>query len=302
MTKPAIRPYTPGELTVHADPAQLTAVTATLRAAGRKVAFVPTMGALHDGHVELIQHARRAPGAIVPVVSIFVNPTQFGAGEDLDRYPRTLEADLERCRGAGAELVFTPNVSAIYPDGDGQLEISVDPGPLGDELEGAVRPGHFKGVLTVVAKLFGIVRPQLAYFGEKDYQQLVLIKKMSRLLNLGVDVIGVPTVREPDGLAMSSRNAYLDEGQRRRAVVLSMALTAARDASRHGADAVLDAAHQVLAADPGLAVEYLELRDPELGPAPELGLARLLVAARLGETRLIDNTGIMLGYPTRSFQ
>src|SRR5438128_2649270 len=128
VTKPATRPYTAGELTVHADPAQLTAVTATLRAAGRKVALVPTMGALHDGHVELIAHARRAPGATVPVVSIFVNPTQFGAGEDLDRYPRTLEADLERCRGAGAELVFTPDVAAIYPEGQGQLEISVDPG------------------------------------------------------------------------------------------------------------------------------------------------------------------------------
>jgi pantoate--beta-alanine ligase len=302
VTKPARRPYAPGELTVHADPEQLSAVTATLRAAGRKVAFIPTMGALHDGHIELVRHARRAPGATVPVVSIFVNPTQFGAGEDLDRYPRPLEADLERCRGAGAELVFTPQVSAIYPDGAGQLEIAVDPGPLGDELEGAVRPWHFTGVLTVVAKLFGIVRPQLAYFGEKDYQQLVLIRKMSRLLNLGVDVIGVPTVREPDGLAMSSRNAYLDEGQRRRAVVLSMALTAARDASRHGADAVLDAAHQVLAADPGLAVEYVELRDPELGPAPEDGPARLLVAARLGNTRLIDNVGITLGQPTRSYQ
>jgi pantoate--beta-alanine ligase len=302
VTRTAARPYAPGELTVHNDPEQLTAVSATLRAAGRKVALVPTMGALHDGHIELIRHARRAPGATVPVVSIFVNPTQFGAGEDLDRYPRTLEADLERCRGAGAELVFTPDVSAIYPEGAGQLEISVDPGPLGDQLEGAIRPGHFKGVLTVVAKLLGIVRPQLAYFGEKDYQQLVLIRKMSRLLNLGVDVIGVPTVREPDGLAMSSRNAYLDEGQRRRAVVLSMALTAARDASRHGADAVLDAAHQVLAADPGLAVEYVELRDPELGPAPENGPARLLVAARLGDTRLIDNVGITLGQPTRSYQ
>jgi pantoate--beta-alanine ligase len=302
VTRPAVRPYAPGELTVHTDPGQLTAVTATLRSAGRKVALVPTMGALHDGHIELIRHARRAPGATVPVVSIFVNPTQFGAGEDLDRYPRTLEADLERCRGAGAELVFTPDVSAIYPDGAGQLDISVDPGPLGDELEGAVRPGHFRGVLTVVAKLFGIVRPQLAYFGEKDYQQLVLIKKMSRLLNLGVDVIGVPTVREPDGLAMSSRNAYLDHEQRRRAIVLSMALTAARDASRHGADAVLDAANQVLAADPGLAVEYVELRDPELGPAPENGPARLLVAARLGNTRLIDNVGITLGQTTRSYQ
>ncbi|MGI8816837.1 MAG: pantoate--beta-alanine ligase [Pseudonocardia sp.] len=294
------RAYTAGELTVHTDPAQLSAVSSTLRAAGRKVALVATMGALHEGHVELIRRARRAPGAVVTAVSIFVNPTQFGAGEDLDRYPRTLESDLERCRGAGAELVFTPDVDAIYPPGD--TWITVDPGPLGDVLDGAIRPGHFRGVLTVVAKLFGIVRPQLAHFGEKDYQQLVLIRRMARQLNLGVDVIGVPTVREPDGLAMSSRNAYLDQGQRRRAVVLSMALTAARDASRHGADAVLDAAHQVLAADPALQVEYVELRDPELGPAPDHGRARLLIAARLGDTRLIDNTGLTLGQPTRSCQ
>ena len=285
--------YTPGELTVHTDPATLTKVSSTLRAAGRTVALVPTMGALHEGHVELIRHARRAPGASVPTVSIFVNPLQFGAGEDLDRYPRSLEADLERCRGAGAELVFTPGVEAVYPDGAEQ-SITVDPGPLGDELEGAVRPGHFRGVLTVMAKLFGIVRPQLAYFGEKDYQQLVLIRRMARQLDFGVEVIGVSTVREPDGLAMSSRNGYLDAGERRRASTISMALTAARDAARHGADAVLDAADQVLAADPGLRIDYLELRDPELGAAPEQGLARLLVAARLGPTRLIDNIGLTL--------
>jgi pantoate--beta-alanine ligase len=296
----ATKPYTAGELTVHSAPGQLTAVSATLRAAGRKVALVPTMGALHDGHGELIRHARRAPGATVPVVSIFVNPTQFGPGEDLDRYPRSLDADLERCRGAGAELVFTPTADAMYPPGD--TDITVDPGPLGDELEGAIRPGHFRGVLTVVAKLFGIVRPQLAYFGEKDYQQLVLIRRMSRQLNLGVDVVGVPTVREPDGLAMSSRNAYLDPEQRTRAPVISMALTAGRDAARSGADAVLDAVHQVLAADPGLSVDYVALRDPELGPAPEQGLARLLVAARLGDTRLIDNIGLTLGQPARSYQ
>ncbi|MGQ0483207.1 MAG: pantoate--beta-alanine ligase [Pseudonocardia sp.] len=292
MTPPVSRGYTPGELTVHTDPAGLTAVSSTLRAAGRKVALVPTMGALHEGHVELVRHARRAPGATVTAVSIFVNPLQFGPAEDLDRYPRTLEADLERCRGAGVELVFTPPVEAVYPPG--HTDIRLDPGPLGAELEGAVRPGHFQGVLTVVAKLFGIVRPQLAYFGEKDYQQLVLIRRMAHQLNLGVEVIGVPTVREPDGLAMSSRNAYLEPDQRRRAPVVSMALTAARDAARHGADAVLDAAHQVLAADPGLAVDYLELRDPELGPAPEQGLARLLVAAQLGNTRLLDNIGLTL--------
>jgi pantoate--beta-alanine ligase len=294
------RAYTAGELTVHADPAQLSKVSSTLRQAGRKVALVPTMGALHDGHVELMRHALRAPGATVPTVSIFVNPTQFGPPEDLDRYPRTLDADLQRCREAGVELVFTPEVDAIYPPGD--TDRQVDPGPLGDVLEGASRPGHFRGVLTVVAKLFGIVRPQLAYFGEKDYQQLVLIRRMARQLHLGVDVIGVPTVREPDGLAMSSRNVYLDPDQRRWAATLSQALTAGKNAGVYGPDAVLDAAHQVLDTDPGLDLEYLELRDPELGPAPEHGQARLLVAAKLGTTRLIDNIGLNVGQPVRSYQ
>jgi pantoate--beta-alanine ligase len=293
--------YTPGRLSVHTEPAELTKLTSTLRHAGRKVALVPTMGALHDGHVELMRHALRAPGATVTAVSIFVNPTQFAAGEDLDRYPRTLDADLQRCRDAGVELVFTPDADAIYPPGD--TGITVDAGPLGDELEGAFRPGHFRGVLTVVAKLFGIVRPQLAYFGEKDYQQLVLVRRMARQLNLGVDVIGVPTVREPDGLAMSSRNVYLDAENRRKAAALSKALRAGKDAAVHGAQDALDAAHAVLDKEPAVELEYLELRDPELGPAPERqGPARLLVAAKLGRTRLIDNIALNVGQPTRSHQ
>jgi len=292
--------YTPGGSTVHADPAELTKLTTTLRQAGRKVALVPTMGALHDGHVELMRHALRAPGATVIAVSIFVNPTQFAAGEDLDRYPRTLDADLERCRAAGVELVFTPDVDAVYPPGD--TGITVDAGPLGDELEGASRPGHFRGVLTVVAKLFGIVRPQLAYFGEKDYQQLVLIRRMARQLNLGVDVVGVPTVREPDGLAMSSRNVYLHPDDRARAAVLSRALRAGKDAAAHGPGAALDAAGEILAGEPAIDVEYLDLRDPELGPTPDSGPARLLVAAKLGSTRLIDNIGLNVGQPVRSYQ
>ncbi|MDT7635303.1 MAG: pantoate--beta-alanine ligase, partial [Pseudonocardiales bacterium] len=166
---------------------------------------------------------------------------------------------------------------------------------------GAVRPGHFAGVLTVVTKLFGIVRPQLAYFGEKDYQQLVLVRRMSRELNLGVDVIGVPTVREPDGLALSSRNVYLSPEERKRAVTLSAALSAGKHAAVGGGDAVLEAAEKVLATEPEIAVDYLALRDPELGPAPEHGQARLLIAARLGKTRLIDNMALNLGQPTRSY-
>ena len=292
-----MKPYTAGELTVHEAPGALTEVSATLRGTGRKVALVPTMGALHAGHLELIRHARRAPGAVVVAVSIFVNPLQFGPGEDLDRYPRTMDADLEKCRAEGVELVFAPTATTMYGQ---DAQVTVHPGPLGDELEGAVRPGHFAGVLTVVTKLFGIVRPQLAYFGEKDYQQLVLVRRMARELNLGVDVIGVPTVREPDGLALSSRNVYLDAEQRERATALSAALTAARHAASGGADAALEAAEKVLAAEPELAVDYLALRDPELGPAPD-GPARLLVAARLGGTRLIDNIGLTLGQPVRSY-
>jgi pantoate--beta-alanine ligase len=293
-----VKPYTAGQLTVHGEPARLTELSGTLRAAGRKVALVPTMGALHDGHLELVRHARRAPGATVVAVSIFVNPLQFGPGEDLDRYPRTLEADLDKCRAAGVELVFTPTATAMYGE---NAQVTVHPGPLGDELEGAVRPGHFGGVLTVVTKLFGIVRPQLAYFGEKDYQQLVLVRRMSRELNLGVDVIGVPTVREPDGLALSSRNVYLSPEERKRAVTLSAALSAGKHAAVGGGDAVLEAAEKVLATEPEIAVDYLALRDPELGPAPEHGQARLLIAARLGKTRLIDNMALNLGQPTRSY-
>jgi pantoate--beta-alanine ligase len=293
-----VKPYTAGELTVHEAPGALTEVSATLRGAGRKVALVPTMGALHAGHLELIRHARRAPGAVVVAVSIFVNPLQFGPGEDLDRYPRTMDADLEKCRAEGVELVFAPTASTMYGE---DAQVTVHPGPLGDELEGAVRPGHFAGVLTVVTKLFGIVRPQLAYFGEKDYQQLVLVRRMARELNLGVDVIGVPTVREPDGLALSSRNVYLDAEQRERAAALSAALTAARHAASGGAESAMEAAEKVLAAELELAVDYLALRDPELGPAPEAGPARLLVAARLGGTRLIDNIGLTLGQPVRRY-
>ncbi len=282
--------FVPGELTVHASPASIAPVTRALRSAGRKVAFVPTMGALHEGHRELVRHARRSPGAITTVVSIFVNPLQFGAGEDLDRYPRPLEADLDACREEGVELVFTPGVPDMYPEG---AEITVQPGALGSELEGTVRPGHFAGVLTVVAKLFHIVAPDVAFFGEKDYQQLVLIKKMVRDLDFPLAVVGVPTVREPDGLALSSRNAYLSPDDRARATTLYRALTAGTGVSARGPAAVLDAAAAVLAEEPALQVEYLELRDPELRLDPT-GPARLLVAARLGTTRLIDNVPVRL--------
>jgi pantoate--beta-alanine ligase len=283
--------YVPGQVTVHRSPAAIAPVTRALRGAGRRVALVPTMGALHEGHRELIRHARRAPGAVVTAVSIFVNPLQFGPGEDLERYPRPLEADLLLCREEGVELVFLPGVTDMYPDG---ADTAVMPGRLGDELEGAVRPGHFGGVLTVVAKLFHIVGPELAFFGEKDYQQLVLIRKMVRDLDFPLAVVGVPTVREPDGLALSSRNAYLAAEHRAPAAALQRALVAGAGVSGHGPEAVLAAARAVLAEVPEFAVDYLELRDPDLGPTPSSGPARLLVAARLGSTRLIDNVPVRL--------
>jgi pantoate--beta-alanine ligase len=259
------------------------------------VALVPTMGALHEGHRTLVRAARERAATVV--VSVFVNPTQFGPGEDFDRYPRTWDADLAALAEEGADLVFHPEVDEVYPPG--AAGVTVDPGPLGSVLEGAVRPGHFAGVLTVVAKLFGLVRPDLALFGEKDYQQLTLIRAMARELALGVEVVGVPTVREDDGLALSSRNHYLSPEQRATAVALSRALRAGADAGPQGAEAVLAAARAVLAAEPALVQDYLELTDIDLGPAPTAGPARLLVAARAGSTRLLDNAAVTLARPTQ---
>ena len=283
--------YTPGDLTVHTRPDSISPVTRALRTAGRRIALVPTMGALHEGHRELIRHARRMPGAGVVAVSIFVNPLQFGPNEDLARYPRSLETDVAICRDEGVELVFAPGVGDMYAAG---ATTTVDPGPLGTELEGAVRPGHFAGVLTVVAKLFHVVAPDVAFFGEKDYQQLVLITKMAADLNFPLAVVGVPTVREPDGLALSSRNAYLSSEQRPLAATLQRALAAGAAVSARGPEAVLATARAVLDAEPVVDVDYLELRDPELGGDPQVGRARLLVAARLGTTRLIDNIAVFL--------
>ena len=257
------------------------------------VALVPTMGALHEGHLALIRAARERAASVV--VSVFVNPTQFGPGEDFDRYPRTWDDDLAALADEGADLVFHPGVEEVYPPG--AAGVTVDPGRLGAVLEGAVRPGHFAGVLTVVATLFGLVRPDLAVLGEKDYQQLVLVRAMARELALGVEVVGVPTVREPDGLALSSRNRFLDPAQRGAALALSAALRAGADAGPSGADAVLAAARAVLGAEPALVPDYLALTGPELGPAPAAGAARLLVAARTGSTRLIDNLPVSLGAP-----
>jgi pantoate--beta-alanine ligase len=274
--------------------AELADALKAVREAGGRVAFVPTMGALHEGHASLLRAARQT-GADAVVVSVFVNPMQFGPGEDLERYPRTFEADLAVCGEQGVDVVFAPSVDEVYPGGEPQ--VTVDPGPPATVLEGLSRPTHFRGVLTVVAKLFGLVGPDYAVFGEKDYQQLVLIRRMVADLCLPVLVVGAPTVREPDGLALSSRNRYLDQLQRASALALHRALLAGAEAGPHGAEGVLQAAQGVLAGTTGVELDYLALSSPDLGPAPASGEARLLVAAKVGTTRLIDNTPLTLGRP-----
>jgi pantoate--beta-alanine ligase len=262
-----------------------------------------TLGALHQGHTTLLRAARGQAETVL--ATIFVNPLQFGPAEDFDRYPRTLDADLERCRRAGVDLVFAPDREEMYPSGE--PEVRIDPGPLGHVLEGASRPGHFAGVLTVVLKLLQLTRADLSLFGEKDYQQLALIRTMVRDLDLPVRIVAVPTVREPDGLARSSRNRYLSPAERTRARALPAALGAGARAAAGGAgpDTVLAAASGATA---GLAVDYLALTDPALrplvepvgvsagavAPRPADGVARLLIAARVGGTRLIDNAEIRM--------
>ncbi|MFC0007969.1 pantoate--beta-alanine ligase [Micromonospora siamensis] len=257
------------------------------------VGVVMTMGALHAGHETLLRAAREQADHVV--VTIFVNPLQFGPNEDFDRYPRTLESDLEICRRAGADLVFAPSVADMYPNG--QPTVRLHPGPLGEDLEGLSRPGFFHGVLTVVMKLLQLTRPDLAFFGEKDYQQLTLVRRMVRDLDVPTRIVGVPTVREPDGLALSSRNRYLSAAERQVALTLSAALRAGASAAARGDDAgaVLAAAHRAFdSGTPGARLDYLVLTDADLEPGPVAGPARLLVAAWVGDTRLIDNIGLEL--------
>lgn len=282
--------FKPGQLTVHHDPAVVTAISKALRGVGKKVALVPTMGALHEGHLTLVRQARKTNAVVI--VSIFVNPLQFGANEDLDAYPRTLEADIELLRGEGVEVVFAPSVNDMYPDGRRTM---VHAGEIGADLEGRTRPTHFAGMLTVVAKLLQIARPDAAYFGEKDYQQLALIRQMVKDLNFDVKIVGVPTVRERDGLALSSRNRYLTDEQREAAIALSAALLAGARSSWNGPEAALKAAHEVIAAVPAIELDYLEVRGKDFDEVPPYGEARMLIAAKVGTTRLIDNVGIVIG-------
>jgi pantoate--beta-alanine ligase len=257
----------------------------------RPRAVVMTMGALHEGHRSLMRHARSVVGAAGEVVvTDFVNPTQFGAGEDFEAYPRTLAADIAACEAEGVDIVFAPDVTEVYGTtgtSDGGWEITVDPGQLGAELEGVHRPGHFRGMLTVVHALLGITQSDFALFGEKDYQQLTLIRAMVQSLRIPVEVVGSPTVRESDGLAMSSRNVYLSTDERERAAAIPRALHAAVAHSGSGAAAMEQAGLREL--EGKVDVDYFEVRTPDLRRPAVNGPARILVAGQVGKTRLIDN-------------
>lgn len=264
------------------------------RAAGASVALVPTMGALHDGHVSLVERASSLGNTVV--VSIFVNPLQFGVGEDLDRYPRTLDADVAALEGRGAAVVFAPSVDEMYPHGPSLTRVTA--GPVGSLFEGATRPGHFDGMLTVVAKLFNIVQPDVAVFGQKDAQQVHLVKQMVLDLNLPLRIEVAPTVREDDGLALSSRNRFLSGDEARVALVLSQALAAAAAQAGQGVDAARDAARAVFADEPGAVLDYFDIVSADsFEPVDDggTGAATAIVAARVGATRLIDNRSLDLG-------
>lgn len=292
MTEPTPQAATTGRPVVTRTPRELRAA---LTGAGR-TALVPTMGALHEGHRSLMRLAREQADTVV--VSIFVNPLQFGPDEDLDHYPRDLPADTALCAKEGVDVIFAPEERTMYPT---EQMITVEAGSMGERLEGASRPGHFTGVLTVVAKLFHLVRPDQAVFGAKDVQQISLVRRMVTDLNFPVEIVGAPTLRDPDGLASSSRNVYLSTEERTSALHLSRALRAGTDAAPGGAPAVRAAAGAVMEAaakaDPPVSLDYLALVDPAtFGDVPDdhEGEAILAVAARVGATRLIDNASVSL--------
>ncbi len=259
------------------------------RMRGRKLGFVPTMGFLHEGHLSLMRRARQENDILV--ASVFVNPTQFGPSEDLDRYPRDAEGDRAKCEASGVDALFMPQALELYPE---KPVVFVAVEGVSEVLEGALRPGHFRGVATIVAKLFNIVKPHRAYFGQKDFQQCVVIKRMVAGLNLDVEVSVLPTVREQDGLAMSSRNSYLNEAERRAAAAIWRALSEGERLFRTGQrDVALlqSAVRGVLTQEPGLPIDYVELVDPDslLPTAVVESRTVILVAVRVGRTRLIDN-------------
>ena len=261
-----------------------------LKRQGKRIAFVPTMGFLHEGHASLMREGRRRGDVLV--LSIFVNPTQFGLNEDLASYPRNLEGDCALAESCGVDVVFAPTAVGMYPPG---FQTTVALGPLTEPLCGASRPGHFNGVAVVVTKLFGIVQPDCALFGKKDFQQLAIIRQMTADLNLAVEIIGMPIVREPDGLAMSSRNSYLSVEQRQQALCLSRAIQKVRELFKGGetsVDRLLGEARMIITAVRGTSIDYLELRDSTtLEPAVTATADTLFaLAVKIGSTRLIDNT------------
>jgi pantoate--beta-alanine ligase len=284
-----------GDMKIFAKTAMLRGAIAGDKRAGKRIAFVPTMGNLHEGHLQLVRRAQRE--ADVVVVSIFVNPLQFGPSEDLDKYPRTLAADKEKLFGEGVQYLFTPSVEEMYPNGL-QAETRISVPELSDTLCGANRPGHFSGVATVVTKLFQIVQPDIALFGEKDFQQLAIIRKMTVDLCMPVEIIGVQTARNIDGLALSSRNGYLNDAERQLAPVLHMALQECREAIACGFDsyAGLEQHGKDTLAQAGFRPDYFSVRDAyTLGPVTvETEKLVILAAAYLGRTRLIDNVTLNL--------
>jgi pantoate--beta-alanine ligase len=272
------------------DPQEMQQAALSLKRQGKRIAFVPTMGFLHQGHASLLREGRQRGDLLV--LSIFVNPTQFGPNEDLDRYPRNLEGDCALAEACGVDIVFAPSAAGMYPPG---FQTTVSLGPLTEPLCGASRPGHFNGVAVVVAKLFGIVQPDCALFGKKDFQQLAIIRQMTVDLNLPVEIVGMPIVREPDGLAMSSRNSYLSPAQRQQALCLYRSVQRVRQLFKNGETAVerlLAEARSEIGAVAGAEIDYLELRDGRsLQLVTQAGADTLLaLAVRIGSTRLIDNT------------
>jgi pantoate--beta-alanine ligase len=268
---------------------EMQSLAESFRKEGKRIGFVPTMGFLHEGHLSLMRRARQENDVVV--TSIFVNPTQFGPKEDLDRYPRDAGGDRANCESAGVDILFMPETKEMYPV---KPFVFVCVEGISDVLEGAIRPGHFRGVATVVAKLFHIVKPHRAYFGQKDFQQCAVIKRMVKGLDLDVEVAVLPTMREPDGLAMSSRNSYLDAEQRTRAACLFRALLAAQELVRSGVretEKVKQKMRAVIAQEKGVEIDYVEVADPDdLSPLEIINdRIVLLVAARIGSTRLIDN-------------
>jgi pantoate--beta-alanine ligase len=262
-------------------------------------AVVMTMGGLHRGHGDLFDAARQLAGTSgQSLATIFVNPLQFGPGEDLERYPRTFSSDLDICSRHEVDAVFAPAVAEMYEEKSigSWTGITVDPGDLGAVLEGTLRPGHFRGVLTIVLKLLNLLNPDFAVFGEKDYQQLVLVRRMVQELNLPVEIVGVPTAREKDGLARSSRNVYLQPEERSLAAAIPRALSAGQDHAAAGAtaDEVVARTESVLVAA-GITPDYVVVTTPDLAAAPDLGPARLILAAHVGGVHLLDNAAIVLG-------